>query len=102
MLLDPGAWLVQVMQLTPMDTEFEVQILGLVFVGFLCAWVAEGRAFFVDCPSTGKGLQLYFSPAPENEERIQEAADGHADIVSGRNHCCFSGFNKAFVKLLAL
>ena len=45
MLLDPGAWLVHLMQLTPMDIEFKIYILMLAFGGSLCAWAAERQGF---------------------------------------------------------
>ncbi|KAL9102913.1 MAG: hypothetical protein Q9163_002005 [Psora crenata] len=45
MLLDPGVWLVHVMQLTPMPVHFKVFILILALGGLACAWVAEIRVF---------------------------------------------------------
>ena len=60
MLLDPGAWLSHLMQLTVMDTEFKIIILVLAFAGFLCAWFAERRAFLWVARWLGKGHDTLF------------------------------------------
>ncbi|MCJ1260209.1 hypothetical protein MMC22_000068 [Lobaria immixta] len=41
MLLDPGAWLTNFMQLTNMAFDFKIFILFLALGGFICAWVSE-------------------------------------------------------------
>lgn len=41
MLLDPGKWLVNVMELTRIPSEFKFFILLLALGSFLCAWIAE-------------------------------------------------------------
>ena len=45
MLLDPGEWLAQLMQLTPMPVDFKMFILVLAIGGFICAWVVERHVF---------------------------------------------------------
>lgn len=45
MLLDPAVSLSHLMQLTPMEIDFKVVILTLVFAGLVCAWVAERQVF---------------------------------------------------------
>ena len=45
MLFDPGAWLVNLMQLTGMSISFKVFVLVLALGGLACAWTAERRVF---------------------------------------------------------
>ncbi|KAL6713089.1 hypothetical protein ACLMJK_009210 [Lecanora helva] len=45
MLFDPGAWLVKIMQLTGMSTDFKAFLLVLAIGGFACAWIAERQVF---------------------------------------------------------
>jgi len=45
MLFDPGAWLVNIMQLTTMTVNFKIFLLVLALGGLACAWIAERRVF---------------------------------------------------------
>lgn len=54
MLLDPGAWLADLMELTPMPVDFKIFILVLALGGLACAWVAERRFFLLVARLIGK------------------------------------------------
>lgn len=45
MLLDPGTWLADLMDLTRISIYFKLFILILALAGFVCAWVAEKHVF---------------------------------------------------------
>lgn len=45
MLLDPAAWLADVMDLTDLPISYRAFILLLALGGFMCSWIAEKRVF---------------------------------------------------------
>ena len=69
MLLDPGSWLVHLMQLTPMDTEFKIYILMLAFAGLLFAWAAERQGFLWIARWLGKAHDTLF---PQRRKKRKE------------------------------
>lgn len=52
MLLDPAAWLYDLMGLTPLADEFKAFLLALAAGGFCCAYAAERYVF----PRLAKGV----------------------------------------------
>ncbi len=62
MLLDPAKWLMSVMDLTDMSTDFDVFLLALALAGFAVAYLAE-RYFFASLAKFIGKLVLKLRPA---------------------------------------
>lgn len=69
MLLDPGAWLAHIMQLTPMNFDFRIYILSLAVGGFACAWLAELRVFLLVARGVGR---LHDTLRPHQRKKRKE------------------------------
>ena len=69
MLLDPGAWLAKIMQLTNLSAGFEFFLLMLAMGGFACAWLAERRVFVWAAQLIG---QIYGALLPHRRKKKKE------------------------------
>jgi len=69
MLFDPAKWLYNLMELTPMDTDFRFVILGLGIANFAVAYFGERFVF----PRAAKGIALLKKAAGPGMKKKRKA-----------------------------
>lgn len=58
MVLDPGTWLVNIMQLTEISLDFKFFVLILALGGFFVAWIGEKHLFIWVARLLGKARSV--------------------------------------------